>query len=129
MKDIATLSNKITIIQAIVDQLSTHYHEGLVNNLKTLGFRFKFNPEDPKQYLKDLQMTVTQSKSLLLRLDQRKKDLETLRGQDDGKTTDYESVLTELGKFQRYRLNTKETTVAEFVAILKRFKEANKPKK
>jgi hypothetical protein len=127
MKEITTLSNKIEIIQALVDHLALHYHEGMVINLKLLGFRFKYNPENKEQYHKDLQLTVTQSKSLLIRLEQKKKDLNLLRSKESGSDADYDSVLTELSKFQGYRLNPKDVTVSEFLAILKRFKEANQP--
>jgi hypothetical protein len=128
LKEIEILSNKITLIEFVVSQMAQNYHQGFAEQLHAMGFRFKY--EDGPELMRELELTIVQSKSLLVQLNQSKAELAELRG-DDGKAAtemDYEMQLSELGKFQGYSLNPDKLTVTAYCAILKRFKIHNTPK-
>lgn len=126
IKEIAILENKLFLIQTIVDELSKEWNEALAKCLNALGFRYKYTLETLE---KDLKLTVTNAKSLILRLDQRKNDLKALQSGSSSPTeSDFDALLIELSKFMGYRINTKEVTISEFIALQNNYKAANKPK-
>lgn len=129
LKEIAQLKTKIFVIQETIQRMAERPNEGFAELLRSLGFRFTYNPEDREQYQKDLKLTVSQSKTMLIRIAQREKDLESFIEHKDITELDYEDLLSEMGKFQGYRLDPKIITVSEFISILNRFKIANQPKK
>lgn len=128
MKDVAILTNKISLIEFIVQKMAEKHHEGFAEQLRAMGFRFQY--EDGPQLKRELEITIVQSKSLLLQLNQSKSELEELRN-GEGKAAsemDYLIQLSELGKFQGYALDPDKLTVTAYCAILKRFKIYNTPK-
>lgn len=129
LKDITVLSNKITIIQSIVDQLAINYHKDLADQLRAFGFRYKYDPSDEDQYFKDLRLTVTQSKSMALKIEQRKTELDKLNNSGNKVTeSEYDNLLFELGKFQGFPFRAKENTVSQFIVCFNAYKKANEVK-
>jgi len=127
LRDYYSIPNKIVIIQTIVDELSKGYNKELTDKLRELGFRHAYRPET---YMQDLKITVTQAKGLILKYKTCYDDLERLQEKNSkAEPTDYDLILSELSKYQGYRLDPKQITVSEFCAIVKRFKQDNKPKK
>lgn len=126
LREYYSIPNKIQIIQTIVDNLSKRYDPDLIAKLRLLGFRHPYTEES---YMRDLKITVTQAKGLILKYRTLYDDLQKIQS-DDSKAdpNDYDLILSELSKYQGYRLDPKIITVAEFCAIVKRFKQENKPK-
>jgi hypothetical protein len=77
---------------------------------------------------RDLKLTITQSKSLVVRFNDLNTDLERISKSEKSEANDYDAILSELSKYQGYRLDPKQITVSEFCAIVKRFKKDNKVK-
>lgn len=100
----------------------------LVRLLRTLGFRHKYDPES-ESYIRDLQLTITQSKTLVVRWNDLNTDIANATKEETNEANDYDGILSELSKYQGYRLDPKLITVSEFCAIVKRFKKENKVKK
>lgn len=127
LKEIAILTNKLTLIEMIVQQLAVKHNPGLAEQLRKLGFRFQY--EDNENLMRELELTITQSKAHLLTLNQNKAELEELRANQGSAATemDYEMQLSELSKFQGYELDPDKVTVSRYCAILKRFKNFYKP--
>ena len=129
-KDISFYGNKLYLIETIVNQLMIQRSQALIDELHAMGFRMQYDVFGSERYMFELRNTVTQSKQLIFRLNQRKLDLEQLKKNDGGKKdNEYDFLLTELGKFQGYRIDPHTTTVSEFCAIVNRFKTANTPQK
>lgn len=130
MKDIAMLKTKLALIQEIVLKMANRPNEGFANLLKGMGFRFDYDPTDHEKYMNDLKLTISQSKTYMVRIKDREKDLADLKSNGgEVKESDYDDLLGELSKFQGYALNAKEITVATFISVLNRFKKANNPNK
>lgn len=127
LKEIAVTQNKLIIIQAIIDQLSKQYNSDLADMLRALGFRRKFDPQNREEYTNDLKLTVSQAKTLMVRLEQRKAELNNMRSGNEVKESDYDSLIAELSKFQGYRIHTKEIMVSEFISIFNNYKKSLKP--
>lgn len=128
LREYYSIPNKLAIIQTIVDNLALRHDPDLVSCLRALGFRHKYEPGDG--LLNDLKITVTQAKGLMLKYRALYDDLERLQQKSkDAEPNDYDLILAQLSKWQGFRIDTKKTTVSEFVAIVKLFKEDNKPKK
>lgn len=126
LREYYSIPNKIQIIQTIVDELAKGYNKDLIEKLRLLGFRHQYTEET---YIRDLKITVTQAKGLILKYQNLYNDLERLQSQDSkADPSDYDLILSELSKYQGYRLDPKVITVSEFCAIVKRFKQENKPK-
>lgn len=107
----------------------------LVDKLKKMGFRYKFEYLDRDSFTKDLMKIGTSLKTLKLRIDDIKKDLDNLQKPDGGATTknSFDTILVDLSKHQGYRIDPKKVTVSEFAATLNRYKDyieaANKANK
>ncbi|MHB9057110.1 MAG: hypothetical protein ACYC2P_13350 [Paludibacteraceae bacterium] len=124
LREYYSIPNKLTIIQTIVDNLALRYDPNLIALLRQMGFRHSYSPET---FVNDLKLTVTQAKGLILKYKSLYEDLEKLQKQDNKvEPNDYDLILSELSKYQGYRLDPKTITVSEFCAIVKRFKLDNK---
>lgn len=127
LREYYAIPNKLTIIQTIVDNLAVKYDPELIAMLRQLGFRHSYSPDT---IVKDLKLTVTQSKGLILKYRALYDDLERLQTADSkAEPNDFDLILSELSKYQGYRLDPKQIMVSEFCAIVKNFKRDNKPKK
>jgi len=127
MKDIAITKNKIRLAIGVVSNLELRYNEKLVECLRLLGYRYKFDPKDSDKYFKDLERVRKDIKNLIVI----NKELEEkLRGKekDSVREQDFDSLLVELGRFQGYRLEKNKITVSEFLQILKNYKTINSKK-
>lgn len=126
LKSIAMIENKLALIQMCVDQLATKHHAGLAEQLKKLGFRFNY--EDGEDLHKELEMTVTQSKMMLIQLNQEKAELEALRANDSGSATaqDYEKQYSAISEFLGVMINPDIYMVSRYCADVSRMKERYK---
>lgn len=122
MKDIAILTNKITLIELIVEQMRISYVGAFADQLRSLGFRFQY--EDGPELLRELELTLNQTIQLRLRLQESQAEYQQLQVSDGAQVTDqdYEVYLSELEKFQGVAMNPDTTSVARYCAIVKRFK-------
>lgn len=122
LKDISVLSNKITLIEGIAQQLSRKFNQELADILKSYGFPIKESPT----YQNDLQMIITRAKSMVIRKNDRLKDLENMNSGagERPKKSDFDNLLVELSKFMTFRIDSKVVTVSEFCAILNKYKQS-----
>lgn len=117
------IENRLTLIQLCVDQLASEHHAGLAQQLKNLGFRFNY--EDGPDLHRELELTVTQSKSMLIQLNQEKAELEALRVNESGTATvqDYEMQYSAVEEFKGTTIDPETYTVSRYCADIKRMKE------
>lgn len=121
VKDISQLKGKLFIVQAIVDRLSVSYDPDLVRMLISLGFNNRYNPENKESYIQDLKRTITKAKSMLVQISEKEKSLSAIQsGNEKSTASDYENYIAQLSKYQGYFIDPKNTTVAQFIAIVNR---------
>lgn len=127
LKSIAMIENKLTLIQLCVDQLASKHHAGLAEQLKKLGFRFNY--EDGPDLMRELEITVTQSKTMLIQLTQEKAELNELRKNEGGSATvqDYEMQYSAIEEFKGVVIDPETYTVSRYCADVKRMKDRYNP--
>lgn len=120
IKEIHVLNNKLLITDAIVRHLSIRRVPELCIQLQNMGFKLKF--EDLKT---DLPKVVTQSKSLILRLNQAQTELSALTNKEKVNKEDYYAMLSILGKFKGADINPRNYTVMQFISDSNLYKKSN----
>lgn len=109
-------------ITEAVKLLGAHRFDELVMMLKKEGFNYPFNPNDTEGYRKDLNKVVNRAKSLLVELEQKKKQLELLQqSQSTGKLDReyFDKILITLSQHMGFKLEKDKTTVTEYIYTLK----------
>lgn len=122
-REIGGLQSKLLSIRLCVKVLGYRYSSRAISTLRRFGYNYKFNPQDPEGYLRDIKAVMTKSKSVEIALDQSLAEYDKLLKESDGKnlTEDYfQKALVELSKFMGFRVNAREVTVSEYVAMIKR---------
>ncbi|MEA5110368.1 hypothetical protein SDC9_36965 [bioreactor metagenome] len=122
-REIGSLQSKLLSIRLCVKVLAYRYSARAVSTLRRFGYNYKFNLQDPEGYLRDIKAVMTKSKSVEIALDQSLVEYDKLLKESDGKnlTEDYfQKALVELSKFMGFRVNAREVTVSEYVAMIKR---------
>jgi len=122
-REIGGLQSKLLSIRLCVKVLGYRYSTRAVSTLRRFGYNYKFNLQDPEGYLRDIKAVMTKSKSVEIALDQSLVEYDKLLKESDGKnlTEDYfQKALVELSKFMGFRVNAREVTVSEYVAMIKR---------
>jgi len=124
VKEVSQLKNKLFIIQSIIDEMAKYPSGDLANMLRSMGFNYKFDPANPELYLDDLKRVVSTSKTMLMRIKERKKSLEGMKG-DETKVTeaDYDRYIADLSKFQGHYIDPGHSTVAYFIAVVNGYKK------
>lgn len=120
IKEITVYNLNLDLIERIVNVMVDNPSEHLAGILRSMGFIFDFNPEDQDKYIKELNLTISKAKSLLFKLENAKKELQSLQVDTD-KKTNYDSVLVTLGKYQGYRIDPKTTPVSEYVEVFNNY--------
>ncbi len=122
-REIGGLQSKLLSIQLCIRVLGYRYSSKCVATLRRFGYNYRFNLQDPEGYLKDIKAVMTKSKSVELALDQSLVDYNKLMKESDGKNLSeeyFQKALVELSKFMGFRIDAKEISVGEYVAIVKR---------
>ncbi|KIO75572.1 hypothetical protein TH53_19735 [Pedobacter lusitanus] len=125
IKEITVLNSKLYVIQQAVSFLARQFDVRLCDMLRSMGFMFQYNPESMD---KDLKMTISTAKSLLMSRAEAQAEFDKLDN-DAGKATekDYDALIAQLSKFLGFWINAKESTVMNFINYLEMFKQENKP--
>lgn len=125
-KEITVINNKLYIIQCAVDYLAKVYDERLCIMLRKMGFRYRFTPETLE---KDLKLTISSAKSMIIRKQEAEADYAKLN-QSDKKVTedDFYGLVREISRFNRFPIDARKTSVTEFVKDINAFNIVNKPK-
>lgn len=125
-KEITVINNKLMIIQNAVNFLSQNYDKRICDMLRRMGFMYQFTPESMD---KDLKLTVSSAKRLLIRKKEAEADYENASSGDQATTEDdFYGLIRQLSRFNGYHIDPKKTTVTEFVKDINAFNIENAPK-
>lgn len=123
-----TLDTRLILVTQVVDFIREHGpRPGLIELLK-IDFEFRLSFEDLES---DLGMVINLVKSDYMRLKQTEAEYSAFVEKSNENVWTYQDYLEQLSvlsKWQGYALRPKETSLAEYVATLNRFKAENTPK-
>lgn len=122
LKEIAILSNRLMLIEMIVSQLAVEHVPGLADQLRKLGFRFQY--AEGENLMRELELTIAQSKTQLVQLNQAKAELEEMRSTDNKQATaqDFEMQISAIEEFKGVAIDIDTYTVARYCADVNRMK-------
>lgn len=124
LKIITAANLNLDLIQRIITFMANDYDADLVKILRSFGFMFKYDPYS-ETYEKDLEMTVSSAKSIIIKKKIAEEELNKLNSEPtDSRVAseqDYIALIVAMGRFQGYRIDWKETTVSEYAEILRVF--------
>ena len=122
MKEATQLGIRYYLICDVVRCLRMRYSKELHETLTVLGYREKLDPINQSQYQKKLSIIESKAKLLKTQKEEKEKDLKNYQ-KSKSKETNWDEILSELSKFQGYRLDKTKITVSEFCAVSKRYRE------
>lgn len=121
-KSIVIAENKISIINACCAVLMHNHNDSMYKALSSIGFKLK-RIDDKNERLKAIESLTTRAKSLVHIISENSREFNKLNNNSNKLTEqDYIESIASLSKFQGYKIDTKETTVAEYLAIQKHYK-------
>lgn len=125
LKSIAIVSNRLQLIEIIVNQMVIKPIPELAEQLRSMGFRFQYT----ENLERDLQLTINQAKGYLLKLQQDQKELEDLRKSEGGPATeqDYEMQYSAIEQFKSVSVDPETYTVSRYCADIRRMKIQYQP--
>lgn len=125
LKSIAIVSNRLQLIEIIVNQMAVKPIPELAEQLRNMGFRFQYT----ENLERDLQLTINQAKGYLLKLQQDQKELEDLRKSEGGPATeqDYEMQYSAIEQFKGVSVDPETYTVSRYCADIRRMKIQYQP--
>ena len=128
-KEIGALHSRLLSVRLCLKVLSIHPEYQCVALLKKNGYTCEFNPEDPKQYAKDLETITKKSKTIEIALKEKEHEYEKHVQEYGGKEAtenDFTKALVELSAFMGFRINPREITVSEYLAIRQKYEKEAK---
>lgn len=115
-KQLTFINNKLVIIQAVVDFLMVEYNKDLCDLLRSMGFVYKYDPAD---LYKDLKLTISSAKRLVVSLREAEIELNAMEEkQEKPSESNYLILIAQLSKFLGFKIPSKKTSVKEFVSYL-----------
>lgn len=126
MKRYYGLEARINIVNEVVLSLRQKHNAKLVEALRNLGFRYKYDPFSDN-YTKNLNSTIVAAKKWALELEKLGEKLEKTRAKEgDGAKGNIEKSLIFLGKFMNRRIDPKNESIAELIEITKLYEASEK---
>lgn len=126
VRDIARYEGETALFYEVWRQLRNNYNQSLVDLVRKMGYPGKYDPTNQQEYFRELDLAFKKHKAKIFELDRKRREMAEInqRAEKRGKrTVDYEELLAELSAFQGYKIDTKSTTVAEFCAVVKRYRK------
>lgn len=140
-KAILVLRTRLMRINATVRQLATwakmdstlqaeseikEIFVALVQELRDLNFRYKFDPSNPIQYVKDLQMVLTRSSTWSMELKMKEAEHEAYMAKQSGGKVEriyFTQALIRMAGFFKFHINKQDLNVAEYCEYKRQYIE------
>lgn len=121
-KDIGLMNFKIDFINLCVRYLSIKPDKNVLDKLKSVvPITGKFDESDYEQYIKDLKRIIDSNRNLLIRIEEKKKELEELIPDEKEQKIDeryFESLIVQVSKYMKFQVVKQTTSVAQFAAMI-----------
>ena len=128
LQSIALFERKILLIEMCLIILSRQYNETVIEILrKKLGFNYKFDINNPEEYIRDLQTVQRRKKNIefSLSLEQTNyKNLVNKNKNNDITKKDFDTIFVSLNKHMKYgfKITPMNTSVSEYCAMINTLK-------
>jgi len=122
--EISQLFIKYTTITEAVELSRKYRYDDIIKMLKSEGYNFQFNHNDPESYHKDLDRVLSRAKSLLVQKEQKEGQLAKMQeGQKGEKITRayFDNRLNALSIHYKHHINEHEITVSRYVGLLNQY--------
>jgi hypothetical protein len=127
MKELTALEVEKNIITQSLAVLKYKTNQRIVDNIKKLGYSFNSD-----EYTKSSKKLLSQFKTKDLRIQELKEELAKSESNaaksNEEQELNYHALFAEFSKFQGYRLDPKDITVSEYIAILNSYQAETKQK-
>jgi hypothetical protein len=121
-REINLLGTKLNLVNLIVGRLELEHNPDILAELKRiLNVPGEFNPENMDQYRKDLQLTISLSKQLYMKMKEKEAELQRLMPTSQVGKIDrahFDSLLIQLSKHFKFLVNRNQVFVSEFIAMM-----------
>lgn len=126
VKGITVINNKLAVIQAAINLLAyarpLSDYQPTIQLLKDYGFRFSYSEET---IIKDLQLTASSAKTMVIQRQQLEKDYENYESKQSKSTEkDYYNLIAQLSKFLGFPIDAKKTTVYSYISYVEQYKNS-----
>lgn len=123
-KEIGQLSSRRLTVKCCIDVLNILHEPACIKLLREIGYTYKFDPQNPEEYKKDIQMVIQKSKSIEIAIQEKEFQYEKILSAFGGKPVteeDFTKALVELSAYMKFRINPREITVSEYLAIRQKY--------
>lgn len=128
IKEYTVLANKIKLVDGSLELLCLGFNKNIAENLKNMGFVVTDN-DDYDKYIKSLKMTQTKAKSMVMRANKLKSEIDGFQensGSSEIKESDFNEILLVLSKNQGYQITSKTITLVDFITLIKIYKDVER---
>jgi len=118
LKDYTATMYREQILVGAITVLRFEFNQDAINALREAGFKANLDIKNPLKYAEGLTALAAQIPSMNIRKKRLETELEQLRKGMEGKEptrADFVKAIAGISKFMGFRVDTKQTTVAEFV--------------
>lgn len=126
LRDINLLSWQHQRVCILLEVLTVCYVPSAVDELKRYGYVIKYDPDDLNRYYRDLQSVYERSKTMLVKISVRQKDLEELQQKSTGKhanRADFQTMLISLSEYAKYQVSPMHISAYQFAVMMRRCNE------
>ena len=118
-KLVKTKAKYISILMAI-KVLAVRYSPDMVKLLQDYGYNYKFDLNDPIQFINDLNMVVKKSKTLLVELEQLRVDLERTN-REPATESEWIDGIAVISKYMGFRIDRDVVTLGEYASYQRQY--------
>jgi hypothetical protein len=121
-REINLLGTKLNLVNLIVERLELDHDPDILAELRRiLNAPGQFNPENREQYKRDIQLTISLSKQLFMRMKEKEAELKRLMPTKQAGKIDrahFDTLLIQLSKHFKFQINKNQVFVGEFIAMM-----------
>jgi len=124
IKQMALLSSRLSAVNAMIGILSMGYCKEAVEKLHELGYKYPFNQNDVRGYHANIDMVITKSKTIVVKLQIAEAELMRIEEENGGKKTneiDFINGVTAISKYMGFRIDITTCTVLEYISYNKAY--------
>lgn len=126
IREIILSKTRILKVQMIVRYLVVQWDEELISELRLMNFRYKYDPNNPLQYSKDLKLVLSRIKNWEIDLKLKEAEYDAYQKKSTGEKPEriyFLQSIVRMSQFYKYRINPEEVTTVEFCLMKKEYIE------
>jgi hypothetical protein len=124
-KDIKLLNLKLSKVNLLITMVQIRPDDDMLNELKKdLALNVKFDTSDKEQFIKDVHVAVTKSKSIILQLKNKQSELDGIVSNNENEESQaldikyFDTLLNALSDYTGYFIVPEKITVSRFIDLL-----------